>query len=68
MSIIPPDPGATADSIVPPWPVRLLDQLQEVSTELGRLAVAQPEHPELGEAKADVDRAIARLRLTSASE
>lgn len=61
MPSVPPDPGSTADSIVPPWPVRVMGQLQEVSTELA-------EHPELAEAKVDVDRAIARLRSITASE
>ena len=57
MSFVPPDPGApgaTADAWVPPLPIRVIGQRQEVSIELAN-------HSELAEVKADVDRAISRL-------
>jgi hypothetical protein len=53
MSFVPPDPG----SITPPWPIRILEQLQDISAELGRL-----NKPESLDVKVDVDRAIDKLR------
>ena len=63
MSIIPPDPGTTTDSITPPFPIRVMEQLQKVSTELGQIG-----RPELVDVKADIDRAIARLRSMGGNE
>jgi hypothetical protein len=54
MPIVSPDPE-TADVWVPPFPIQIMEQLQEVSTELAK-------HPELTDVKADVDRAISRLQ------
>jgi hypothetical protein len=62
MSITTPDPGKSADSITPPWPIRLAQQLETVSVELGQLS---PTEPQAAHAKADVDRAIARLKSLS---
>jgi hypothetical protein len=54
MPIVPPDPE-TADVWVPPFPIRIMEQLQQVSTELTK-------YPELTDVKADVDRALSRLQ------
>lgn len=58
-SITPPTPG----SITPPWPVRMAQRLQEVSDEIGQLL---PHTPELGPIKADVDRALTRVKALHA--
>lgn len=54
---VPPEPGA--ERITPPWPVRLAESLQAVSDEMAQLL---PMTPELGPIKADVDRALQRVK------